>query len=184
MIPNGNKLTLSGMLFFLLWMTGCMSEEPRTVANERQTHEELAFGSAECVFTGETIETVRYGGRIEMRDGQQLDFMSVECLAGYYLGLKDQDDVALIQVVDFTHGKRLLNVDEMTFLHSKLRPSPNGLFLTAIEAADNKMVNYIYNAYSGPLLSWEEVLELVRDEWGIGRVAEAAGPEAVSRGRQ
>jgi len=41
------------------------------------------------------------------------------------------------------------------------------MYLTAIEAADEKMVTYIYNAYPGPLLNWDEVLELVRDEWDL-----------------
>ena len=59
------------------------------------------------------------------------------------------------------------DVDKLVYLHSKLRPSPNGMFLTAVDASDKKMITYIYNAYPGPYLVWDEVLELVRNEWDL-----------------
>jgi hypothetical protein len=55
----------------------------------------------------------------------------------------------------------------MIYLRSKLRPSPNGMFLSAIEATDTKMITNIYEAYPGDLITWNEVLELVRNEWDL-----------------
>lgn len=138
--------------------------------------EELTYGEDVCALTGEVIETVRYGGRLILQGDKTLNFMSVECLVGYYLQMQDTEEISRMQVVDFTHGTRLMDVDEMVYLNSRLRPSPNGLNLTAIEAADTKMRSYIYDAYPGPMLEWEEVLDLVRDKWHL----QAAGQSTVN----
>jgi hypothetical protein len=34
--------------------------------------------------------------------------MSVECTAGFYLGLDDKNEIESIKIVDFVHGKQLL----------------------------------------------------------------------------
>lgn len=142
----------------------------------KDTKNQLAYdGSSVCAFSGERIETVRYGGRLTLDSGEVLEFMSAECLAGYVLQMKNSESVERLEVTDFTHGKRLMDVEEMVFLHSRLRPSPNGMNLSAIEAADEKMRNYIYDAYPGPMLTWNEVLDLVREEWNLTAVAENTG---------
>ena len=168
---NKHILTLSLFTGLLIATIGCSGEQANQ-AEQRQVKMErvddgINYGSDVCEFTNKPIETVRYGGRIELDNGDRFTFMSVECLAGYYLGLSDQSAVKSIKAVDFAHGERLLPVDEMVFLHSKLRPSPNGLFLTAVDASNEKMKTYIYDAYPGPYLDWSEVLELVRDEWDL-----------------
>ncbi|MEX1211936.1 MAG: hypothetical protein WEA36_03745 [Balneolaceae bacterium] len=137
---------------------------------------QLAYdGSSVCAFSGEPIETVRYGGRLTLVSGEILEFMSAECLAGYVLQMKNSESVERLEVTDFTHGKRLMDVEKMVFLHSRLRPSPNGMNLSAIEAADKKMRSYIYDAYPGPMLTWNEVLDLVREEWNLTAVSENTG---------
>jgi hypothetical protein len=159
------------VLAILFVMTGCSNEESEMTENREVSTEQITYGSDMCEFSNKVIETVRYGGRLELNNGEKFNFMSVECLAGFYLKMADKSKIKSMKVVDFTHGKRLLNVTEMVFLNSRLRPSPNGLYLTAIEAADKKMVTYIYDAYPGPLMSWKEVLELVRDEWDLTGVS-------------
>ncbi len=134
-----------------------------TSAETRPIH----YGSDICAFTNKTIDVVRYGGQIIMQDGTEYKFMSVECVAGFYLSLEDKSLIASMRIVDFAEGYQLLPVDELVFLHSTLRPSPNGMFITAVDASNQKMKNYIYDAYPGPYLDWDEVLELVRNEWDL-----------------
>jgi nucleoid DNA-binding protein len=129
--------------------------------------EQLQYGTDVCAFADQVIETVRYGGKITMVNGETFSFMSTECLAAFYLNTSDKSNIVSVKVVDFTHGKRLMDVDEMIYLRSKLRPSPNGMFLSAIEATDTKMITNIYDAYPGDLITWNEVLELVRNEWDL-----------------
>jgi hypothetical protein len=126
---------------------------------------DISYGSDVCSFTGKTIETVRYGGKITMNDGTEHKFMSVECMAGFYLALTDKDKVAEMVTVDFAHGQQFVPVEKAVYLRSHLRPSPNGMNLTAVDASNEKMKVYIYDAYPGEYLSWEEVLDTVKEEW-------------------
>lgn len=128
---------------------------------------DIKYGTDICSFTKKPIETVRYGGKITLENGDVHKFMSVECTAGFYLGIDDKSTIKQIEIVDFAHGQQYLPVDGLVFLQSKLRPSPNGLFLTAIDNSNTKMKQYIYDAYPGTFMSWEEVLGLVQEEWDL-----------------
>lgn len=155
------------ILILLPVIIACTSqvEENHTSSSASNTDQNMPYGEVSCEFAGSPVETVRYGGKITLVDGEELYFMSVECLAGYRLGMPDPDDVVEMQAVDFVDGKRLMDVEDLVFLHSKLRPSPNGLFLSAVDASNEKMKTFVYDAYPGPYLSWDEVLALVQKEW-------------------
>ncbi|MEX2584832.1 MAG: hypothetical protein WD315_00470 [Balneolaceae bacterium] len=164
-------ILVSGGIF-----TGCVSDKtPKMEATSEV--EELSYGEDVCALTGDVIKTVRYGGRMTLQNGKALNFMSVECLAAYYIQMQDAKEISRMQVVDFTHGTRLMDVNKMVYLNSRLRPSPNGLSLTAIEAADTKMRSYIYDAYPGPMLEWDEVLELVGEKWNLPVAERQSGSE-------
>lgn len=132
---------------------------------------DISYGTDTCSFTGKTIETVRYGGKIVMKDNSEHKFMSVECMAAFYLALNDHEKVKEIVTVDFAHGQQFIGVEDAVYLRSALRPSPNGLNLTAIDASNERMKVYIYDAYPGEYLSWSEVLELVNNEWNLQQTA-------------
>ncbi len=152
----------------LVWLaTGCAEKTTERTSADTAAVEQISYGSDICAFTGDLIETERYGGRIVMNDGTVLNFMSVECVAGYYLKLDDKSAVHSIKITDFVHGKKLMPVDELAYLKSHLRPSPNGMFLSAVDASNKKMKTFVYDAYPGPYLQWDEVLELVSEEWEI-----------------
>lgn len=130
---------------------------------------DIEYGSDICSYSNEVIETVRYGGKITMDDGSEHKFMSVECVAGFYLEMDNKQEMEKIEIVDFAHGQQYLPVDQLTYLRSNLRPSPNGMSLTAIDHSNEKMKQYIYDAYPGDFHTWDEVLELVSSEWNIKR---------------
>ncbi len=130
---------------------------------------DISYGEDICSFSGETIERVRFGGKMVMTDGTEHLFMSAECTAGFYLGLDDKSTIVSIQIVDFAHGQKYLPVDELVYLKSPLQPSPNGLYLTPIDNSNERMKTYIYDAYPGEFFTWEEVLELVDREWEIAQ---------------
>ncbi len=146
---------------------GCNETREQQSATEKAEARVINYGSDVCAFTGKTIDVVRYGGQIIMQDGTEHKFMSAECLAGFYLSVNDKSLIKSMKIVDFAEGYQLLPVDELVFLHSSLRPSPNGMFLTAVDASNQKMRSFIYDAYPGPYLEWAEVLELIRNEWDL-----------------
>lgn len=163
-----SKLTLL-LLFLLLTAAGC-SEQTETTNNDVFTytnHLDIKYGEDVCAYTNKPIERVRFGGRMMMNDGEVLKFMSAEATAGYYLEMKNRNRIESIEIVDFAHGQKYLPVDKLVFLQSRLQPSPNGMNLTPVDASNEKMKNYIYDAYPGTFYSWDEVLELVSEEWDL-----------------
>ena len=162
-----SKITL--LLFFLLLIAVGCSEQTET-NNDVFTytnHLDITYGEDICAYTNEPIERVRFGGKMVMSDGEVLKFMSAEATAGYYLEMENRNQVKSIEIVDFAHGQQYLPVDELVFLQSTLQPSPNGMDLTPVDASNEKMKNYIYDAYPGTFYSWNEVLELVSEEWDL-----------------
>jgi len=162
-----SKITL--LLFFLLLIAVGCSEQTET-NNDVFTytnHLDITYGEDICAYTNEPIERVRFGGKMVMSDGEVLKFMSAEATAGYYLEMENRNQVKSIEIVDFAHGQQYLPVDELVFLQSTLQPSPNGMDLTPVDASNEKMKNYIYDAYPGTFYSWDEVLKLVSEEWDL-----------------
>ena len=136
--------------------------------------EKINYNVDVCAFTNDTIKTVRYGGRIELNDGTIYNFKSAEGTAAFYLEMDDTSKIKSIKVTDFAHGAQLLPVNDLKFLRSPLRPSPDGLFLTAVDANNEKMLTYVYEAYPGNYLTWDEVLDVVKSEMDL--VAHKANP--------
>lgn len=136
---------------------------------------DINYGEDVCSYSNEVIKKVRYGGRIVMTGGKVHKFMSVECTAGFYLTMDNPGEIESIDIVDFAHGQQYLPADDLVYLKSQLQPSPNGMNLTAIDDSNEKMKSYIYDAYPGQFYTWDEVLELVNEEWNLsGIVPETA----------
>ncbi|MEX0648847.1 MAG: hypothetical protein WEA56_12635 [Balneolaceae bacterium] len=164
---NPFKTIIPG-LFALLLLGACTQKTGNNAEVFRYTNSvDIAYGSDICSFSDEVISTVRYGGRMTLNNGKVHKFMSVECTAGYYLSMDDNSRITKIEIVDFAHGQKYMPVEELVFLQSSLRPSPSGLSLTAIDASNEKMKAYIYDAYPGDFYTWNEVLEIVEKEWGL-----------------
>lgn len=166
------KRLFNTLLLTAILLTGC--NESQTQENDVFLYEnsvDISYGSDMCSFTGNTIETVRYGGKIVLNDGTEHKFMSVECMAGFYLRMEDKSSISYMQTVDFAHGQQYLPVEDAVYLRSSLRPSPNGMNLTAVDASNERMKTYIYDAYPGEYLTWEEVLQTVENEWNLLKTA-------------
>ena len=162
----GKVITIFAIAGFLL--AAC--SENRSEYNSVLLYEnsvDINYGSDICSFTGEEIRTVRYGGKIVMNDGTEHKFMSDECMAGFYLGMEDKSNISEMVAVDFAHGQQYVPVDGAVYLRSALRPSPNGMNLTAVNASNEKMKEYIYDAYPGEFLTWDEVVKIVNNEWNL-----------------
>ncbi|MFU8811488.1 MAG: hypothetical protein ACNA78_00900 [Balneolaceae bacterium] len=161
------KVLKIGIVMSLL-MLSCAGEQEQEETVFIYTNEvDIRYGNDHCSFTGDAITTVRYGGKIAMNNGTEHKFMSVECMAGYYLGMQEKAEIKTMETVDFAHGQKFIPVEKAVYLKSSLRPSPNGLNLTAVDDGNEKMKQYIYDAYPGEYLSWNEVLDHVKAEWNL-----------------
>lgn len=124
----------------------------------------LDYGTDVCAWSGQTLETVRYGGRVLLSDQTDLRFDSAENLARWYLANRQSARIASIGVVDFAHGQQLLPPEKLAFLQSRNRPSPGGMNITPVEAANERMRTNIYEAYPGTWMTWAELLERIETE--------------------
>jgi hypothetical protein len=170
------KLKFISIVAISINLLGCSNSGERQSAQNNgvviyQNSVNIDYGTDICSYSGEVIKTVRYGGKITMSDGTVHKFMSTECTAGFYHGIADKSAINKIEVVDFAHGQQFLLVEDLVFLRSSLRPSPNGLNLTAVDRSNEKMKTYIYDAYPGKYYNWEEVLEIVENEWNLSTTA-------------
>jgi copper chaperone NosL len=126
----------------------------------------MVYGQDVDPFCGRVVDRVRWGGEIRTSEGDQIRFRSVECLAGHLLanGSAAGEGTAIL-VVDFPDGYRLIPASEAVFLHTPNLASPDRLNLLAIHRDNERMIRNLQDAYTGPLLDWSQVLELVESRW-------------------
>jgi copper chaperone NosL len=133
-------------------------------AAEAQAVPAFAPDEPRCDFCDGTIPAERFGGEVITHDGARYRFMSTECLAGFIVtGRVAAEDIRSIRVVDYNHGERLIDATTAHYVRSGQRQSPNGLNLLATET--EKVAHNLHFFFHGSRLDWDEVLELVRQEW-------------------
>ena len=156
------------LLSFGLLVSGCADDKNTSDirSDKAASKVEFEYGTRFCEWTEDLIETVRYGAVITLNN-RKIHFKSAECAAAWIL--QNEPDISdnEIQVVDFVDGRALIPARQALYLHSKLRPSPGKLYISALDRNNGKMLGRVYEAYPGPYLEWDEVLELVKREWGI-----------------
>ncbi len=122
----------------------------------------MPYNEVACAFSGAEIRTPRYGARAV--NGEDVwHFRSVEDLVGWIREENRKTCCMKLEVVDFIDGKKFIDVKDAVFLYSKLRPSPGGHHLSALDKSNEHMVQRVYDAYPGPYLSWEEMLGLFEE---------------------
>jgi copper chaperone NosL len=161
----------------LIVLTGCVkSESSPKVLNTTSQEDVMVYGESEDPYCGERVERIRWGGELRTTEGDILRFRSTECLAAYLLdGRVSKDKIASLRVVDFPDSRKLIDVREARFLHTPNLASPTGLNLMAIET--DKMARNLQDAYSGPIVGWDDVLEIVSREWNLNPATALASAE-------
>jgi copper chaperone NosL len=119
-----------------------------------------------CAYCDGEIPDVRFGGEITTVGGDTYRFMAAECMAAFLVeGRVAQSDIRTVRVVDYGHGERLIDAADAYFVRMQFERSPGGLNLAAL--ATEKIANSVRYFHGGQRLSWDEVLEVVRQEWQL-----------------
>lgn len=158
-------LLIIPMLFVALACSQTEQEETGVMTYTNML--DISYGDDVCDYTGKPIERVRFGGKITMKNGDIYRFRSAESTAAFLKTKADRREVDKVEIVDFAHGQKYLPADELVYLRSDLQSSPDGLYLTPVDASNERMKTYIYDAYPGPFYTWDEVLVLVTEEWNL-----------------
>ncbi|SNZ08636.1 copper chaperone NosL [Persephonella hydrogeniphila] len=146
-------LLVAPALIFLIF-TSCEKKEIQPVT--------INYGQDECEYCRMKITDPRYGSELLLKTGKAYKFDSIECLAAFYIENKDKLDIHSLWVPDFL-TKKFIRAENAIYLHSKDLPSPMGLNLSAFETREE--LEKVRAKYSGEILNWQQVLELVKKEW-------------------
>jgi copper chaperone NosL len=159
----GAATGMIALLALTLTAAGCTA--PPATAEPQHTAAEFPAG-VPCAYCAGIIEQARFGGQLTTIDGQTYRFMSVECLAGFIVeGRVPAGHVASVQVVDYSHGERLIDAETAHYVRMQFERSPNGLNLAAVET--ERVAGTLHYFHGGERMKWPKVLEFVRQEWGL-----------------
>ncbi len=141
------------VLFLLLLVFSC-STKP----------DPIHFGEDECDYCRMMISDQRYGGELITTKGKIYKYDSVECLAAYIVEQKNGfNDLHSIWTIDFNNPKEFIDASQAWYLYSDLLKSPMGLNLSAF--SDQNMAETVKNVYTGELVRWDNVKNIVIKEW-------------------
>jgi copper chaperone NosL len=151
-----------GTLFIL---TACSGPAVADAA-EREQVAEFAPEMPPCDYCDGTIPEKRFGGQIVTTSGDTYRFMSAECMAGFVLENRvHAESIASMEVVDYNQGERLIDATTARYVRMQFASSPSGLDVAAV--ATDKIADSLHYFMGGERLTWPQVLELVRTEWGL-----------------
>jgi copper chaperone NosL len=171
-------MTLLPLLLPLAALAGC---DPNVDAGDVSTHREgVRGGQARPVVTPPLapqdsmdfdrraidpyclveVETIRWGGTLELKNGERLPFASASCLAAFVAGgFVAPEQIERIRVVDFSQGWKLVDAPSARFLLTPNLKTPAGT-LNVLAVETDRLATSLQEAYSGRLISWEELLRL------------------------
>jgi copper chaperone NosL len=152
---------------FALLATAALAGCSRVEASAEPAHDVKEFPVGEaCAYCDGAIQESRFGGQLNTTDGQTYRFMSVECLAGFILEARvPAEQVASVQVVDYSHGERLIDAASARYVRMQFEKSPNGLNLAAVET--ERVAGTLHYFHGGERMDWPQVLAYVQQEWGL-----------------
>lgn len=132
--------------------SACAAPGPRTIAYGRDT----------CDYCHMLITDRRFGGQLVTSKGKVHAFDSVECLAAYYLANDAAADGSHLWVADFGEPEHWVAEDQAVFARSTVLQSPMGLGIVSFDAKPDTAA--IRGELHATIVTWHEVLELVRSE--------------------
>jgi copper chaperone NosL len=169
------------LLPFLLPLAALAGCDPSIDAGDRSTHREGGLGEARRPIVAPPlavhdsmdydrrdfdpyclveVETIRWGGMLELKNGETLPFASASCLAAFIAGGHVAPElIARTRVVDFSQGWKLVDAASARFLVTPNLKTPAGP-LNALAVETDRLATSLQEAYSGRLVTWEELLRL------------------------
>lgn len=124
----------------------------------------ITIGHDECAHCRMIISEKPFGSQIVSTTGKTWFFDSIECMAAYEIaGSVEQSRIHSRWAPDFINHDEWLAADDAWFLYSRQLRSPMGLHLTAYSNQEN--VREFQQEYTGEILRWAEVMQLVQREW-------------------
>jgi len=119
--------------------------------------EPINYGTDACSYCSMTIVDKTHASQVVTNKGKQYKYDAIECMTNDILEKNNEDDLAVIQVANYSKPGEMIKKSEAYFFISKSIKSPMGANLTAVgteEAAEK-----IIGEQGGTRISWEELKE-------------------------
>lgn len=122
----------------------------------------IQMGEEECAHCNMMISEEPYAAQLVSSTGRHFSFDAIECMAAY---TEDFDgEIHSIWVRDFNNSGDWFDATQAIFLRSDELQSPMSVNLSAYNQQSEAEENQ--NEYGGELYTWDEVVHLVREQWG------------------
>jgi copper chaperone NosL len=129
---------------------------------ERATR--VSYDSSRCSYCKMLIQETTFGAELETDSGRVYVFDATECLAAYLVDRKISAlDVKKLWSVDYAKPGTLIDADSAVYIHSDKLLSPMSMNVAAF--GSQAEAARVLNTTGGEILSWNEVLDLVRSKW-------------------
>jgi copper chaperone NosL len=125
----------------------------------------LVAGQDGCDYCRMMISDTRFGGELVTRTGRVHTFDSIECLASYVTTAGDTAGMRGIWVADFA-SKRLVPAATAHYVLGGKLHSPMGRDMASF--APTASADALRQTYQGEVISWPDVLALVRARGAAG----------------
>ena len=140
-------------LFIITFLIGC-SKEPVPIH----------FGEDGCSYCRMIISDQRFGGELLTSKGKAYKFDSIECMTAYIIKeKKGSEKLYSLWTIDFNNPETFVDATQAWYLHSEELKSPMGANLSSFK--NNTEVKTVQNIYNGEAIRWQQVQDLVQQEW-------------------
>ena len=130
----------------------------------KPTPEPINYGKDACAFCKMVIVDAGFAAELKTKTGKVYKFDAIECLAAFILaGIVPEEKILMAWVSDFANKGELIPVQKAKFLVSPKLRSPMGLNIAAFGKEED--LKEALRVFKGKVMTWEEVLEYVREKW-------------------
>lgn len=137
-----------GFFFLFTVLISACSVEPKPIE----------FGHDNCEYCKMGISDTRFGAELVTKKGRNYKFDDLHCLKGFLKDkIVDQDQVHSLWVIDFSNPEKLINAEEVFFVHNQELKSPMGSNVAAFE--NRNSFDEYYSKNGGKTLTWREFFE-------------------------
>lgn len=146
-----NKLLLISITL-LLFLSACSPER-----------QEIYYGEEECSHCSMIISEPRFAGQLLTSKGRHFNFDAIECMVAFIESeTTEKGDIHSIWVPGF-NNEAWIPADEAHYLRSDNLQSPMSMNLSAYQ--DLSAAEEYRRNYTGEVLTWNDVQNLIRQEW-------------------
>jgi copper chaperone NosL len=118
--------------------------------------EPIRFGIDACENCKMKIMDPKFGGVILTKKGKTFKFDDIRCLLFYFeTNFKNKQDIATIQVIDYSSPQKLITKDSAVFIQSNALRSPMSSGFAAI--ADTSKNSDLLIQFNATILSWDQL---------------------------